>query len=304
MKVAVFGSTGLVGSAIKQELSNYGYYTIIAPTKSELNLLDSEYVREWFSNVKPDVVFNCAALVGGIQANIEQPAQFIYQNIMISTNVIHNAARFGVRRLFNLGSSCIYPIKNNELFETDILTGPLEKTNEAYAVAKIAALKMCQAYNKQYKTDFITIMPCNLYGPNDNFDLQSSHFIPAMIKRFHLAKQKGEKQVILWGTGNPYREVMYSLDLAKIMVRFIKVFFLPDVINIGPGVEHKIKEYANIIKEIVHPEAIIEWDNTKPDGVKHKVLNIDLLRTILNPEFTNISKGIVNTYEWFKKMEE
>lgn len=299
-KIAVFGATGLVGSALVNELKKQKYNNVYTPRRTELDLLNTSDTEDWFNEIEPEYVFNCAAVVGGIKANIDYPAYFIYDNIMISTNIINSSCTYGVKRLINLGSSCIYPVSNKPIKESDLLTGPLERTNEAYAVAKIAALKMCQAFNKEYGTDFITLMPCNLYGPNDSFSSTDSHFIPGVIQKLHFQKLYGSDYVYVWGTGRPYREVMYSKDLAEIIIKLVNKPKLPDVINIGPGKEYKIKDYVHDIKRIVYPGVKIKWDKCMPDGVMHKVLDTTLLKSLIGEfKFTDFDVGIKETYKWF-----
>lgn len=297
-RILVLGGSGLVGSSIVRKLGDT--YTIYAPNHSDVNLLNAEEVRQCFDYVRPKYVFHCAAKVGGIKANIQEPANFIYQNIVISSNVIHSAWEFDVKKLINLGSSCIYPVYSTSLNEGMLLKGSLEPTNEYYALAKIASIKLCEAYNKQYKTNFVSIMPPNLFGPNDNFDLETSHFIPAMIRKF----SEGNT-VILWGKGKVRREAMYVDDLATILIN-IMLSTRPELnnftlLNVGTGIDYTIEEYANIIKEIINPNATILWDDSKPEGVQQKLLDLSLFNNLFfGFQFTPLKEAITKTYEWYK----
>ncbi|MCK4268408.1 MAG: GDP-L-fucose synthase, partial [Actinomycetia bacterium] len=266
-KIYVAGHGGLVGSALMRRLKQEGYQNLISQPKEKLDLRDPLYTRAFFEDTHPDYVLFAAAKVGGILANSTYPGDFIYDNLAIQTNIIHNAYLCNVKKLLFLGSSCIYPKEAPQpIKEEYLLTGPLEPTNDAYAIAKIAGIKMCQAYNHQYGTDFISVMPTNLYGPGDNFNLGTAHVLPALIRKFHEAKIKNKPNVVVWGTGTPRREFMHVDDLADACLFLMDHYDSSDLINIGIGTDLSIKELALLIKDVVGFEGEIRFDTSKPDG--------------------------------------
>jgi GDP-L-fucose synthase len=280
-KIFVAGHRGLAGSAIVRELERLGYWEILTRTHTELDLEDFKAVDTFFAKEKPDYVFLAAAKVGGILANNTWPAEFIYKNLMIQNHVIHSSYRHGVKKLLFLGSSCVYPrLCPQPMREEYLMTGPLEPTNAPYAVAKIAGIEMCWAYNRQYGTRFIPVMPTNLYGPNDNFDLETSHVIPALIRKFHEARRMNADQVVLWGTGNPKREFLHVDDMAKACVYLMNkkhlegVDFESVLFNVGTGTEININRLAEMIKDIVGFTGGMVWDSTQPDGAPQKRLDV------------------------------
>lgn len=294
------GQSGLVGTAIVRSLKTQGYTNIIVKTRKQLDLLKSTQVEAFFKREKPEYVFLAAALVGGIMANKTRKADFIYDNLLIQNNVIHYSWKYGVKKLLFLGSSCIYPkFSHQPIKEEYFMTGPLEETNDAYAVAKIAGIKMCQSYNEQYKTNFISVMPTNLYGPNDNFDLQSSHVLPALIRKFHDAKINNNKEVVLWGTGNVYREFLYVDDMADACVFLMKKYNSSEIINIGTGKDLKIRELAQLVKKLVGYSGKIIWDTSKPDGTPKKQLDVSKLFKLGWKPQVSLEEGIKKEYEWF-----
>lgn len=299
-KIYVAGHLGLVGSAITRKLQRDGYKNLVLRSKDELDLMDFKKVQEFFKKEKPEYVFLAAAKVGGIMANKTYKADFIYQNLQIQNNIIYNAWKFGVKKLLFLGSSCIYPANCPQpIKENYLLSGKLEETNDAYAVAKIAGIKMCQSFNEQYKTNFIAVMPTNLYGPRDNFDLESSHVLPAMIRKFHEAKVKKEKKAVLWGTGKVYREFLYVDDLADACVFLINNYNSSEIINIGTGKDLTIRELAEKVKKIVGFKGKIRWDVSKPDGTKRKKLDVSRLKKTGWKPKTELEPGIKKAYKWF-----
>ncbi|PIX71991.1 GDP-fucose synthetase, partial [Candidatus Roizmanbacteria bacterium CG_4_10_14_3_um_filter_33_21] len=266
------GQSGLIGTAIVRNLKSKGYKNIIIKTRKQLDLLDSKRVERFFIREKPEYVFLAAALVGGIWANKTQKADFIYDNLQIQNNVIYNAWKYKVKKLLFLGSSCIYPKHAKQpIKESAFMTGPLEETNDAYAVAKIAGIKMCQSFNEQYKTNFISVMPTNLYGPNDNFDLQTSHVIPALVRKLHEAKIGNKKVVVLWGSGKAYREFMFVGDAADALVFLMRKYNESEIINVGTGNDLTISQLANMVKTAINFKGKIKWDTTKPDGIPRKL---------------------------------
>ena len=287
-----------MGSALCRKLESHGYKNIITRPSMELDLRQQDAVRSFFDKEKPDYVFLAAAHVGGIYANDAYPADFIRNNLLIQTNVIDSAYRAGVKKLLFLGSSCIYP-KNcpQPIKEEYLLTGSLESTNEAYAIAKIAGLKMCQAYRKQYGFDAICAMPCNLYGPGDNFHPENSHVLPALIRRFHEAKVSGAKEVVIWGTGNPKREFLYSDDLADALVFLMNHYSESEHINVGAGEDISILELARIVADCVGFSGGIITDPSKLDGTYQKLMDISKLRGIYSMPLTNLQSGIQKTYQ-------
>jgi GDP-L-fucose synthase len=311
--IYVAGHRGLVGSAVVKKLESEGYENIIVRSHNELDLTDQRAVNTFFAEIKPDYVFLAAAKVGGIGANSAYPAEFIYQNALIGFNAINAAYRNNVKKLINLGSSCIYPkMADQPLKEDRLLTGSLEPTNEAYAVAKIAVIKLCASYNRQYGTNFLSVMPCNLYGPGDNYDLNASHVLPALIRKFHNAKVSGEDRVVLWGDGSPYREFLYSEDLADALVFLMQnknAGETGELVNIGAGQDLSIKALAGIIKETVYADApdracAVEWDASKPNGTPKKLLDISKMLSMGWKAKTSLREGIEKAYNAFKAADK
>lgn len=299
-KIYIAGHKGLVGSAIKRKLENLGYINIIFKSRQELDLMDSLSVAEFFSKEKPHYVFLAAAKVGGILANITYPAEFIFQNLTIQNNIIHNSYLNGVKKLLFLGSSCIYPKECPQpIKEEFFMTGSLEKTNEAYAVAKIAGIKMCQSYNKQYGTKFISVMPTNLYGPNDNFDLNTSHVLPAFIHKFHKAKKENAREVVMWGSGMPKREFLHVDDMAEACIFLMDNYNQDEIINIGTGDDISIMDLANLVKRIVGFKGEIVKDTSKPDGTLRKVLDVSRIKDLGWKPKIILEQGITETYKHF-----
>ncbi|MFQ5899930.1 MAG: GDP-L-fucose synthase family protein [Thermodesulfobacteriota bacterium] len=301
-KIYIAGHRGLVGLALVRRLNKEGYNNLIFRTSKELNLCNQREVEAIFSKERPEYLFIAAAKVGGIWANNTYPAEFIYSNIMIQTNLIHNAYRFGVKKLLFLGSSCIYPKHCPQpMKEEYLLDGKLEPTNEPYAIAKIAGIKTCQAYNRQYGTNFISVMPTNLYGPNDNFDLRNSHVLPALIRKFHEAKVNSAPFVEIWGTGIPKREFLYVEDLSDALVFLMKGYNDSDIINIGTGEDISIKELAILIKEIVGYRGELRFDPSRPDGTVRKLLDVAKIKDLGWKAGTGLKEGIIKTYSWYKQ---
>src|SRR3989344_821543 len=301
VKIYIAGHKGLVGSALVRILKQNGYSNLLVKTKEELDLTSSRDVSDFLAREKPDYVFLAAAKVGGIFANDKYSADFIRDNLMIEANVIDSAYKNGIKKLLFLGSSCVYP-KNapQPIKEEYLLSGELEATNKAYAAAKIAGIVMCQSYNKQYGANFIGVMPTNLYGEGDNFDLENSHVLPAMIRKFHDAKESGGGEVVLWGTGNPKREFLYVDDLANACLFLMNNYDSSEIINIGTGEDLSILELANIVKEIVGYEGNIVWDSTKPDGTMRKLLDVSKIHSLGWKYSISLKEGIKRTYEWYK----
>ncbi|HON20802.1 MAG TPA: GDP-L-fucose synthase [Bacteroidales bacterium] len=301
-KIYVAGHTGLVGSAIMRALQKHEYNNILTKDLSELDLRNQQKVNDFFAVEKPDYVFLAAAKVGGIYANNTYPAEFIYDNLMIEANVIHAAYVNKVKKLLFLGSSCIYPkMAEQPIKEEYLLTGSLEPTNEAYAIAKIAGLEMCKFYRRQYNCDFISAMPTNLYGINDNFDLKTSHVLPALIRKFHEAKANNQPEIVLWGTGKALREFLYVDDLADALVFLMNHYSDEIHVNIGTGEDLSIYDLALTIKEIVNYQGAIVYDTSKPDGTPRKLLNVDRLHQIGWKHTTALKEGIRLVYEWYLK---
>ncbi|MEQ8819329.1 MAG: GDP-L-fucose synthase [Sumerlaeia bacterium] len=300
-KIFVAGMRGLVGSAMARRLSARGYDNIVGPGSRELDLRDPIAVAEFFEQERPAYVVLAAAKVGGIYANNTYPAEFIFDNLTVQNNVIHTAYRFGVKKLLFLGSSCIFPkLAPQPLKEEYLLSGPLEPTNEPYAVAKIAGIKMCQAYNRQYGTNFISVMPTNLYGPNDNYNPMNSHVLPGLIRRFHEAKVNGAHEVVVWGTGKPLREFMYSDDLADACIYLLQHYSGSDIVNIGSGQEVSIARLAEIVKDAVGFPGRLTFDPTKPDGTPRKLLDLTKLHGLgYTKEPTPLTDGISQAYRDF-----
>ncbi len=299
-RVYVAGHGGLVGSAIMRRLLDAGFEDIRVATIAQLDLRDQAAVNYWFEANRPELVYLVAGTVGGIVANSTRPAEFIYDNMMIHATVVHAAHLCGVKKLLYLGSSCIYPRECPQpIKEEYLLSGPLEPTNEWYALAKIAGIKLCQAYKKQYGSSFISATPTNLYGINDNFDLTSSHVLPAMIRKFHAAKEQGGEEVVLWGTGAPMREFLHVDDLADACLFLMEHYDGLDHLNIGTGQDLSIRELAETVREIVHPGATITWDTSKPDGTPRKLLDVSRLHALGWHHKIELSEGVRSTYQWF-----
>ena len=297
-KIFIAGHRGMVGSAIHRKLISEGYTNIIVRTSSELDLRIQEPVNEFFETERPEYVFLAAAKVGGIMANNMYRADFLYENLMIQSNVIHSAYATGVQKLMFLGSSCIYPkLAPQPMKEEYLLTGLLEPTNEPYAIAKIAGIKMCDAYRAQYGCNFISVMPTNLYGPNDNYDLQNAHVLPTLIRKFHEAKQNGDPAVTIWGTGTPKREFLHADDLASACVYLMENYNEEGLVNIGTGEDVTITELAMLIKEIVGYEGALVYDHTKPDGTPRKLMDVSKLSQLGWKYSINLKEGLKRVYD-------
>jgi GDP-L-fucose synthase len=304
-RIYVAGHRGLVGSAVVKTLEQQGYSNIITRTHHELDLLNETKVAHFFEQEKPEYIFLAAAKVGGIMANKTQKADFIYENLQLQNNIILNSWKHKVKKLLFLGSSCIYPRRSEQpIKEEYFMTGPLEETNDAYATAKIAGIVMCQSFNAQYGTNFISVMPTNLFGPNDNFDLENSHVLPALIRKFHEAKMKQEPEVIFWGTGEVYREFLYSEDMAEACVFLMNNYNDSEIINIGTGQDMTIKELAQTIKKIVGFKGRIVWDSSKPNGMPKKQLDVSKLTKLGWKPKVSLEEGIKLEYDWFLKHYE
>nr|WP_291316532.1 GDP-L-fucose synthase [Desulfuromonas sp.] len=310
-KIFVAGSNGLVGSALVRRLEKGGYTNLVTPEIDELDLTDSAAVQGFFEQEKPEYVILAAAKVGGIHANNTYPAEFIYLNLMIQNNVIHQAYLNGVKRLLFLGSSCIYPkLAPQPMKEEHLLTGLLEPTNEPYAIAKIAGLKMCESYNRQYGTRFVAMMPTNLYGPGDNFHPENSHVLPALIRRFHEAKEAGLPEVVVWGTGTPMREFIYVDDMADGCLHVLTLpddvldaelcsYPKPNFVNLGTGVDVTIRELAETVKGVVGYSGRLVFDTSKPDGTPRKLMDVSRLKVLGWQASTGLEDGLRNAYQWF-----
>ena len=301
-KIFVAGHRGLVGSALVRQLRSKGYENLILKTRAEVDLMNQSAVEDFFKSEKPDVVILAAAKVGGIHANNTYPAEFIYENMQIQNNVIHMSHVYGVKKLLFLGSTCIYPkMAVQPIQEESLLTGPLEETNEAYAVAKIAGLEMCKFYKKQYGDDFISCMPTNLYGPHDNYDLNNSHVLPAMLRKFHEAKTNKKEFVELWGTGSPLREFLYVDDMADACIFLLQEYSGLEHVNIGTGVEISIKALAETIQKVVGFEGEIHWNTEMPDGTPRKLTSVNRLHNLGFTHRISLNEGIQLAYEAFLK---
>lgn len=303
-KIYIAGHRGMVGSAIHRNLQKKGYTNFVTRTSTELDLRNQKAVDDFFEKEKPDYVFLAAAKVGGIQANNVYRADFIYENLMIQNNVVHAAYKNKIKKLMFLGSSCIYPkLAPQPLKEEYLLSGYLEDTNEPYAIAKIAGIKLCESYKRQYGCDFISVMPTNLYGPNDNYNLNNSHVLPALIRKFHDAKEKKEPFVEMWGTGTPMREFLHADDMADACVFLMNTYSGDQFVNIGTGVDLTIKDLALLIKKIVGYEGEIKHDLTKPDGTPRKLMDVSYLHSLGWKHKIELEDGIKAVYEDFKKKE-
>jgi GDP-L-fucose synthase len=300
-KVFITGHRGMVGSALVRAVEkNRPAWTPLLADRKQLDLLNQKDVEQFLSDEKPDYIINAAARVGGIHANSTYPAEFIHQNLILNANLIHSAWKNGVSRFLNLGSSCIYPCKSQQpIKEEYLLTGPLEKTNEAYALAKIAGLEMCRHYRAQYGVLFHSAMPTNMYGPGDNYHLQNSHVLPALIRRFHEAKLNGLPEVTIWGTGSPRRELMHVDDLASGILFLLENENPPDWVNLGTGIDHSIQEIANLVKDVVGYEGEISNDTSKPDGMPLKRLDVSLAEKMGWNATIPLEEGLLATYQEF-----
>jgi len=299
-KIYIAGHRGMVGSAILNKLRKQGYTNLPVRTSTELDLRDQNSVDNFVGNERPDVIIIAAARVGGIMANNSYPYQFIYDNLAIETNLINSAHKHDVSKVIFLGSSCIYPkLANQPLKEEYLLTGPLEPTNEWYAIAKITGIKLCEALRKQYNRNYVSLMPTNLYGPNDNFDLETSHVLPAMIRKFHDAKVNGHETVTLWGTGKPMREFLYVEDMADAVLYAMEHELNENLYNIGTGKDITIRELAELIQNVIGHKGNIRWNTDKPDGTPRKLLDISKMKNEGWTYKTALTKGIRNTYSWF-----
>jgi GDP-L-fucose synthase len=290
----------MVGSAFVRRLEAEGFANVLKRDRSQLGLTDESAVARFFADESPDIVVIAAAKVGGIKANNEYPVEFLLENLRIQNNIIRSAFEAGVRKLLFLGSSCIYPkFAPQPIPETALLTGPLEPTNEAYAIAKIAGIKLCQAYAREYGATFISVMPTNLYGPNDSFDLETSHALPALLRKAHEAKTRSENKLIVWGTGKPRREFLHVDDLASACLLLLEKYEFPEIINIGCGEDITIRELAELVCEVVGFGGDLVWDTTKPDGTPRKLLDITKIRALSWQPTIPLRQGIAQTYEWF-----
>ena len=299
-KIFVAGHSGLVGSAVVRQLRAEGFTNLLVATREQLDLRDQAAVNYWFRANRPKYVYLVAGTVGGILANSTRPAEFLYDNMMIHATVVHASHLFDVTKLLYLGSSCIYPRHATQpITEDQLLTGPLEPTNEPYALAKIAGIRLCSSYRSQYGRNFISAMPTNLYGPNDNFDLNSSHVLPALIRKFDDAKTSGRREVEIWGSGNAMREFLHVDDLADASLFLMDHYDETEHINVGTGDDCSIRALAELVREIVYPEAKLVFDPTKPDGTPRKVLDVSKLRALGWSPRIDLRGGIASTYEWF-----
>ncbi len=292
----------MVGSAIHGKLQEEGFTKVLGRTRNELDLLDRAAVRGFFEKERPTIVVDAAAKVGGILANHEQPVEFLLQNLTIQNNLIEAAADFGTRKLLFLGSSCIYPkMAPQPIPESALLTGPLEPTNDAYALAKIAGIKLCQSYARQYGKNFISGMPTNLYGPHDNYDLHNSHVLPAFIRKVHEAKKSGASSITVWGTGTPRREFLHTADLAEACLFLLEHYDEPDLVNIGCGVDVTIRELAETVCDVLGFDGTLEFDASKPDGTPRKLLDISKIKALGWSPRVPLREGIASAYRWFRE---
>ncbi len=299
-RIFVAGHTGLVGSALVRRLKAAGFSNLLLANRDQLDLRDQAAVNYWFRANRPEYIFLAAGTVGGIMANSTRPAEFLYDNLMIHATVVHAAHLYEAEKLLYLGSSCIYPREARQpIDEGQLLTGPLEPTNEAYAIAKIAGIKLCESYRNQYGRNFISAMPTNLYGPNDNFDLTSSHVLPALIRRFHDAKMEGDGEVEIWGSGSPRREFLHADDLADACVYLMESYSDAEHVNVGTGVDITIRELAETLRAVIYPEVNLVFDPSKPDGMPRKALDVSKLRDLGWSPRIEFADGLRDTYEWF-----
>jgi GDP-L-fucose synthase len=299
-KIFVSGHRGLVGSAIVRQLEQAGFSKILTASRAEVDLCDQRAVENWFAKNQPEYVLHVAGKVGGIEANVSYPADFMYDNLLIHATVLRAAWQHGVKKLLFLSSSCIYPRDCPQpMREEYLLTGPLEQTNEAYALAKITGLKSCEYYRRQHGCNFISAIPTNLYGPNDNFDLSGSHVLPALIRKFHQAKLAGRSEVTIWGSGTPRREFMHVDDLTSACLFLLENYENSSTINIGTGEDLPIANLAELVREVVYPEAILRYDSSKPDGTPRKLLDVSRLQELGWKHHVQLADGIRSTYQWF-----
>ncbi|MFN2622398.1 MAG: GDP-L-fucose synthase family protein [Chthoniobacterales bacterium] len=299
-KIFIAGHRGLVGTALVRKLEQSGFNNFVTRDRAQLDLRDTDAVDRFFAAERPVLAVLAAAKVGGIKANNDLPVEFLIDNLQVQNNVIQAAYKNGVRKLLFLGSSCIYPkLAPQPIPESALLSGPLEPTNEAYAIAKIAGIKLCQAYHREYGANFISAMPTNLYGPNDNFDLVSSHVLPALLRKAHQAKQEGARELVVWGSGNPHREFLHVDDLAAACVFLLEKYDSPEIINVGCGEDISIRELAELICDIVGFPGELAWDTTKPDGTPRKLLDVSKIHALGWRHEIGLREGINWTYEWF-----
>ena len=299
-KIFLAGHRGMVGSALVRRLEAEGFKNLLTRDRSKLDLASESAVAKFFAEERPTIVIVAAAKVGGIKANNDFPVEFLLDNLLIQNNVIRYAYESGVRKLLFLGSSCIYPkFAPQPIPETSLLDGPLEPTNEAYAIAKIAGIKLCQAYNREYGANFISAMPTNLYGPNDNFDLETSHVLPALLRKAHEAKTRKDQKLIVWGTGKPRREFLHVDDLASACLLLLEKYDSPEIINVGYGEDVSIRELAELICDVVGFNGELAWDTSKPDGTPRKLLDVTKLRELGWKPAITLRNGVASTYEWF-----
>ena len=299
-KIFVAGYRGMVGSALMRRLEAEAFSNVVTRERAQLDLTDESAVAKFFAEEKPDIVILAAAKVGGIKANNDCPVEFLVENLRIQNNVIRSAYDNGVRKLLFLGSSCIYPkFAPQPIAESALLTGPLEQTNEAYAIAKIAGIKLCQAFSCEYGANFISAMPTNLYGPNDNFDLETSHVLAALLRKAHEAKMHNDQKLIVWGTGKPRREFLHVDDLASACLLLLEKYDSPEIINVGCGEDSSIRELAELICEVVGFDGELAWDTTKPDGTPRKLLDVSKIRALGWKPAIPLRDGIKRTYNWF-----
>jgi GDP-L-fucose synthase len=299
-KIFVAGHRGMVGSAFMRRLEAEGFTNLLKPHRFQLDLMKEDAVLQFFLKESPDIVILAAAKVGGIKANTDYPVEFLLENLRIQNNVIRSASQSGVRKLLFLGSSCIYPkLAPQPIPENALLSGPLEPTNEAYAIAKIAGIKLCQAYTREHGANFISVMPTNLYGPNDNFDLETSHVLAALLRKAHEAKTRKDSELIVWGSGKPRREFLHVDDLASACVLLLEQYDSPEIINVGCGEDISIRELAELICEVVGFAGELTWDANKPDGTPRKLLDVTKLRALGWKPAIPLRDGIARTYEWF-----
>jgi len=300
-KIFVAGHRGMVGSAIVRRFESEGFNNLLTRDHSQLDLATESAVAKFFAEERPTIVIVAAARVGGIKANNDFPVEFLLENLRIQNNVIHSAYESGVRKLLFLGSSCIYPkFAPQPIPETALLSGPLESTNEAYAIAKIAGIKLSQAYDREYGANFISALPTNLYGPNDNFDLETSHVLAALIRKAHEAKARRDKKLTVWGTGKPRREFLHVDDLASACLLLLEKYDSPEIINVGCGEDISIRELAELICDVVGFDGELAWDTTKPDGTPRKLLDVTKLRALDWKPAITLREGIAQTYDWFR----